>query len=419
LAAAQMELPPFDDAEATYREVASLAEQHRLDVRAARAWVALVFVLGRRQRRLDDADVAAGQAEAAVRRAGNPRPQRIRLHQAQGALALSRGDYEAARRSFESAHAATDGDEDPLVLGRSHNNLGAAAARGGRYEDAVEEFAAAVSQYQRVLGPEHPEIADVLHNLGVMQRQLKRYDEADQTLRRVLKIRRDAFGEQHDKTAASLQALGNLEFMRGNYDAARDLLSQALAVVEALGGLEEEKASMLDSLGAIAHRKGEQAEARTYMRKALLIRQEQLGDEHPLIARSQNNLARVLLDDDELAEAVNLLETAKRTLVRTFGEEHGELVAVLENLGDAYARTGRHAEAADAWRHVVRIVEMRDGPDANALLGPLLHIARDELDAKRPDAAEDPLRRAAALAEGDAEATAEVEELRRRLAAGL
>ena len=76
---------------------------------------------------------------------------------------------------------------------------------------------------------------------------------------------------------------------------------------------------------------GKLAEAEPLYRRALAIREEKLGDDHPDVAQSLNNLALLLKTQGKLAEAEPLSRRALDIFEQKLGAGHPNTQTVREN----------------------------------------------------------------------------------------
>jgi tetratricopeptide (TPR) repeat protein len=69
---------------------------------------------------------------------------------------------------------------------------------------------------EKVLGPDHPSVADSLFNLANLYSQF-RYADAEPLYKRSLAIREKALGPDHPNVAQSLNNLAELYTLQGRY----------------------------------------------------------------------------------------------------------------------------------------------------------------------------------------------------------
>lgn len=82
---------------------------------------------------------------------------------------------------------------------------------------------------------EEPEVqADLLHTLGRIYRGLGRRDKAEPMLRRALALRRNIYGDLNEDVASTLHVYGALKFNAGEMDSARTLIGEAAQIRRAI-----------------------------------------------------------------------------------------------------------------------------------------------------------------------------------------
>ncbi len=122
--------------------------------------------------------------------------------------------------------------------------------------------------------------------------------------------------------------------------------------------------------------------------RVLALQQQHLGDEHPEVASTLNNLGVVLTNLDRPADAVERYEESLRLHEKLEGEEHPNVALALHNLAVALKRMGKSVEARAAFERAVRLRRKALGfnhPDTLRSAQTLvkLLIAMGELEAAR------------------------------------
>jgi len=102
-------------------------------------------------------------------------------------LWFQKGDAKQAVDILKSAEAILSKTDDYLTLGNIHSSYGRIAGRQGRFQHAIENFAAAIAQYKR-RDPRHRNIARSLNNMAYVKRlialQLRRKIDTEAARRR-------------------------------------------------------------------------------------------------------------------------------------------------------------------------------------------------------------------------------------------
>lgn len=132
---------------------------------------------------------------------------------------------------------------------------------------------------ERILGPNHPDVAATLNNLAALYAARDQYAAAEPLLVRALTIREQTLGADAPLTAQSMSNLALLYAAEGRYADAEPLHQRAVAVFEAgsepaaLATALENYAAMLADMG-----RGEEAErldAKARALRATDVRKEQ------------------------------------------------------------------------------------------------------------------------------------------------
>ena len=125
-----------------------------------------------------------------------------------------------------------------LAAAASLESLAASDIGVGDYADAEALLTRALEIRERVLGPEHPDIAESLTRLARLYQAIYAYDKAETLLKRALSIREKVLGSDHPDTAASLDQLAKLYEAMAEYAKAEPLYKRALAIREKVLGPE-------------------------------------------------------------------------------------------------------------------------------------------------------------------------------------
>ena len=113
-----------------------------------------------------------------------------------------------------------------------------------------------------------------------------------------------------------------------------------------------------NDLAQLLKRTNRFAEAEPLMRRALLLAEAALGEQHPNVAACLNNLAMLLLDTNRIAEAEPLMRRALEINKATLGEQHPNVAVCLNNLARVLQDTNRIKEAESLMRRALEIDEV-------------------------------------------------------------
>lgn len=188
---------------------------------------------------------------------------------------------------------------------------------------------------------------------------------------------------QQGEGAAEALICASLDFkaayylsQRGQYAEAEPLHVRALGLREqALGPDHPEVAASLHVLGILYFECGKYAEAEPLCLRALQIREQALGADHPEVAHLLNNLANLYWVQRRYAEMEPLYLRAMNIGERVQGPDHQDVSRSLENLAMLYCEQGRYAEAEPLRLRSLQIREQTLGPDHPWVASSLSNLA--------------------------------------------
>ncbi|MDB9503380.1 CHAT domain-containing protein [Spirulina major CS-329] len=121
------------------------------------------------------------------------------------------------------------------------------------------------------------------------------------------------------------------------------------------------RANQLNQQGIQLYRAGRYAEAEPLYQRALAIREQELGANHPSTALSLNNLAGLYWEMGRYAEAEPLLQRSLSIIEQELGANHPSTATSLNNLTQLYSEMGRYAEAEPLFQRALAIHEQELG----------------------------------------------------------
>lgn len=156
------------------------------------------------------------------------------------------------------------------------------------------------------------------------------------------------------------------------------LLPHALLCLHRAGATEKSLA-----LAALAYKvaqylreHGRHAEAEPLYQRALHIREQMLGPDHPLVAYPLNYLAILFREQARYAEAEPLFQRALHIWEQTLGPEHPQVAFPLNSLAILYREQSKYAEAEPLFQRALHIWKRALGPEHPQVTYPLNNLAR-------------------------------------------
>ena len=229
----------------------------------------------------------------------------------------------------------------PLVQARLKDTMGRVYTNLGLQDEAEPLLEEAYSVRRRILGENHPQVAESLTHLGWLQREKGDVEEARQLLERALAVNLSVYGSEGPQVAQSLDSLGYVVWLGGDFDRAAKLYDRALRLGEAEFGPEHPAVALtLARQGILLIDTGDYQEARTALERALAIREKTLGAEHPDLGWSLHDLGWLNIRTGDHAAAQPLFERALEISEKVYGPEHPNVAWPLEKLGILSRDTG-------------------------------------------------------------------------------
>ncbi len=162
------------------------------------------------------------------------------------------------------------------------------------------------------------------------------------------------------------------------FDEAEQLCQRALLLGEQTLGFEHPLiAEALKGLASIFYLQGKYGETKQFCQRALRIEEQTLGPEDPRIAGSLNNLAILYAEQGEYREyeeAEALFQRALRIWEQALGPEHPRVTTSIHNLGAFYLDQGKYEKAEPLLQHALHVEEQALGPEDPDVAFPLTNL---------------------------------------------
>ncbi|MCH9688726.1 MAG: serine/threonine-protein kinase [Deltaproteobacteria bacterium] len=284
------------------------------------------------------------------------------------------GRVEALRLSkrYDDAHAlALEAVTEAEALGHAPTEADARLSAGWVARDRGD-FDASEAQLRAALhaaevGRHDEAVALAWNRLSwIVGYKLARYDEG-----RKMSGHAEAWGQRLSRAVvheiSRLRTLGWIEHDAGNAALALERFEAALALTERLPEDDpvspQELALVLNGLGAAALGAADLPRAADSFQRASALLEEQLGTDHPDVARVRNNLASLLRGQGRADEARRLLIHNIEVFEGTLGREHALVGQTSINLGVTELDLGLHLDAERHANRGIEVLTAAHGPD--------------------------------------------------------
>ena len=178
------------------------------------------------------------------------------------------------------------------------------------------------------------------------------YDEVDRLLQEI-----------EEKHVDLISDLAKVFYLRGQNLELQIRYRDAETYYRKAEALENQNPLYLNDYAGILSKLGKYGEAELLLRRALQIREKQLGPEHPDVASSLNNLAGLLQAQGKYSESEPLYRRALGIDEKALGSDHPNVATSLNNLAVLLQVQGKYSESEPLYRRALAILEKQLGPD--------------------------------------------------------
>ena len=246
----------------------------------------------------------------------------------------------------------------------------------GRYDEARKRIEHGIALLERV-DPNGPDLVRALHMLAITQQELKDFTGSLASEERARAIGEKVLGADHPVVAQSWETSGGTLRLMGRYDDAERHLKKGLTLVEAGSGPQSsDVASALHNLGTLDLQRDRFDEAIGYFQRADAIDRKLFGPDHSRVADIDEVLASALSQTGRKAEAEAMFERVIAIYRGHFGADSPVTASAERHFGDHYLRSGQPARAMSLYEESLRAVEASQGKKSAQVSRPLEGIAR-------------------------------------------
>jgi tetratricopeptide (TPR) repeat protein len=265
----------------------------------------------------------------------------------------------------------------------------------GQYRQARTLYEQTLAGRQQLLGDDHPDTLQSMHNLADIHRNLGDLQGAHQLFEQTLAARRRVLGDDHPDTLMSMNYLAVARRALGNLPGAQRLHEQTLAARQrVLGDDHPDTLTSMNHLAEIRRNLGDLKGALELHKRTLAARQRVLGDDHPHTLWSMNDLAETHRHLGDLQGALQLFEQTLAARQRVLGDDHPHTLWSMNGLAETHRALGDlqgayelHEQTLAARRRVLG----DDHPDTLQSMNNLAQVRRESR--RRPGRRGSPTRR--------------------------
>ncbi len=243
-------------------------------------------------------------------------------------------------------------------LAQSYNNLAETYGALGEHQKRLEYNLKDIAICEKVLPPEHPDLATSYNNLALTYGALGEHQKSLEYNLKALAILEKVLPPEHPSLASSYNNLALTYGALGEHQKSLEYNLKALAICEKVLPPEHpDLATSYNNLAETYGALGEHQKRLEYNLKALFIWEKALPSEHPYLATSYNNLAATY---GALGKHEKDLEYSQKALAireKVLPSQHPDFAQSYNNIAITYHALGDLEKAIAFMRRAVIIWE--------------------------------------------------------------
>jgi Tetratricopeptide repeat len=290
----------------------------------------------------------------------------------------------ALRDTAAGLEAETDDELARVLLSLRFWMLHHFSKLGDSASQAIAVGEPLVADFERVLGPDHPDTLTARNSLAAAYQAAGRAAEAIPLYEKILAACERLLGGDHPRTLDSRSSLAAAYEQAGRLAEAIPLLERTVTGRErVLGPSHPDLLTSRNNLAVAYRNAGRVAQAIPLFEQIVADQERVLGPNHLSTLATRHNLANAYLDVGRVAEAIGLHEQTLLTCEWQLGADDLRTLAARNNLAASYRAAGRYAEAIPLFEQNLGACERLLGAGHPRTLS-----ARDSLAAAHDEAAE-------------------------------
>jgi eukaryotic-like serine/threonine-protein kinase len=286
-----------------------------------------------------------------------------------------------------------DGRAGPNAGNEARDYLARVLESEGSDVEAAQLFQQAISSDARVNGMDSPSYAIHLHNFAGALLRLGNLYDAEEKLRESIRIERKVLGKDHPDLGYPLNLLGVALLDQGNGEAAEPFVSESMAIWSKLGPNHPLVATSYRNWARILQARGEYTQSREFFEKALALNNKLFDRAREALILSDYSL--LAFDEKDYAQAEQL---AERSVDLLRGTDTPDLATALVEVAQARMFEGKAQAAEPLLREALQIDTKKLPPRSPAIITAETRLGEALLCQRKPKLAEPLLRDALASA---------------------
>ncbi|CAF1460927.1 unnamed protein product [Adineta steineri] len=241
-------------------------------------------------------------------------------------------------------------------LAKSYNNIGVVHNTMGNYPEALSYYKKVFEIDQQSLSPDHPDLAKSYNNIGLVHANMRDYPKALSCYEKALGIKQQSLPHTHPSLASSCSNIGIVHANMRDYPKALLYHEKALEIQkQSLPHNHPSLAHSYNNIGVVYKIMGNYPEALSYYEKTLEIQQQLLPPNHSDLAMSYINVGLVYKNMENYSKALYYYEKDLEIQQQLLPSYHPDLASSYNNTGLVHEKMGNYEKARTYFEHAIQI----------------------------------------------------------------
>lgn len=253
----------------------------------------------------------------ATRRSRRLRRKLARTVLNMGHVHFINSEYDAAMATCHDALRLLHTNTEDAEIAAVYYNIAIIHYHNGKKAEALVALDEFLKRARRVVGPDHLQIAEAMHQKGVILFEMGKLYDSMKPLNEALRIRCLRLGKNQTSVAESLCLIGKVLISREEYDFGLNAYQEGISVYRAVAGphpLSFDVAQNLLDIGRAFQVQGQLKRAITAYEEVTELTKKFFGENHPFVARLHNIVGNLYLENGDIGAAMERFDTAVRIL---------------------------------------------------------------------------------------------------------
>lgn len=265
-------------------------------------------------------------------------------------------------------------EADPLAGLSANLNQGLELQNQGLYDQAHPLLVKTCAEFLKTAGDKNSETGWCFNRLAVLESTMGQLDDSEASFKQALTIQKGSLPENHPDILSTLADQAELLRIRGKFKEARKQLEEVLSQSNG-EALVEVRMMAKTNLAKVLEDQGDFAQAVALTKEILNFETNTLGKDHPNRLTTLNNLAGLERRMGSFSEAEKNYRQSLEGFEKILGQGHPGTITLMNNLAMTLENEGLYDQAEPLFRQAFQSSEKLLGKDHPTTMANMNNLA--------------------------------------------